>query len=197
MVFHARRVVHVAVPSSTVLRVVVIWKIKPRSLCHIQIGSVKVLQSLVWWMLRWLLLHIKHRITVRMHTSVLQSVNGVFKLVMLAWHHHPVVLQVRVRSTGLGRRLPRDGWSARVLPGQQAPLLLLHQWMPCVDARLHSHRHLSSVSKPLKENAMLLLVVDFRDAWHAWCSWHSWIARKVATRYLPASPVVRKLCIRF
>lgn len=66
-----------------------------------------MLQPLIWGLLggrgSWLL-HIKHGVPIGMQTPIFQSVNGIFKLVVLARHHDPSVQNVRVSRAGLGLR---------------------------------------------------------------------------------------------
>merc|ERR1719357_761811 len=84
-------VVHATTPAFTTM---CIRKIKSRPFCHVHIRRVKMLQPLIRGLLggrRSWLLHIKHRVPIGVQTPIFQSVNGIFKLVVLARHHDPSI----------------------------------------------------------------------------------------------------------
>lgn len=97
-------VFHSTTPAFTAM---CIRKVKSWPFRHVHIRRVKVLQSLIWGLLggrRGWLLHIKHGVPIGVQTSIFQSVNGIFKLVVLARHHDPSVQNVRVSRAGLSLR---------------------------------------------------------------------------------------------
>lgn len=70
----------VVIPGSAVIDTVVIGKVKPGPLGNIHVRGIKVLQSLIWRLLRGSLLHVEHGLRIVMHISILQSLNGILKL---------------------------------------------------------------------------------------------------------------------
>lgn len=97
-------VIHTTTPALTAM---CIRKVKSRPFCHVHIRRVKVLQPLIRGLLGWRrswLLHIKHGVPIRVQTPIFQSVNRIFKLVVLARHHDPSVQNVRVSRAGLSLR---------------------------------------------------------------------------------------------
>lgn len=97
-------VVHASAPAFAAVR---IRKVKSWPFCHVHIRRVKVLQPLIWGLLggkRSWLLHIKHGVPIGVQTPIFQSVNGIFKLVVLARHHDPSVQNVGVTGAGLSLR---------------------------------------------------------------------------------------------
>lgn len=97
-------VIHTTTPA---IPAMCIWKVKSRPFCHVHIRRVKVLQPLIRGLLggrRSWLLHIKHGVAIGVQTPIFQSVNGIFKLVVLARHHDPSVQNVRVSRAGLSLR---------------------------------------------------------------------------------------------
>lgn len=141
------------------------------------------------------LLHIKHGVSIGVQTPIFQSVNGIFKLVVLARNHDPSIQNVRVSRAGLSLRRSWEARGARVLSGYQASLLLLlHERMSRIDPRLHSHRHLPAISKTFKKHSMLRLLglwgrlVSLRDALHTWCPWHARIPWEIAAGNGPSWP---------
>lgn len=97
-------IIHTTTPAFTT---VCIWKVKSRPFGHVHIRRVKVLQPLIRGLLggrRSWLLHIKHGVPIGVQTPIFQSVNGIFKLAVLARHHDPSVQNVRVGRAGLSLR---------------------------------------------------------------------------------------------
>lgn len=65
------------------------------------------MQPLVWGLLggrRSWLLHIKHGVPIGVQPPIFQSVNRIFKLVVLARHHDPSIQNVGVSRAGLSLR---------------------------------------------------------------------------------------------
>lgn len=97
-------VIHTTTPAFTAM---CIRKVKSRPFRHVHIRRVKVLQPLIRGLLggrRSWLLHIKHGVPIGVQTPIFQSVNGIFKLVVLARHHDPSVQNVRVSRARLSLR---------------------------------------------------------------------------------------------
>lgn len=97
-------IIHTTTPALTTLSM---WKVKSRPFRHVHIRRVKVLQPLIRGLLggrgSWLL-HIKHGVPIGVQTPIFQSVNGIFKLVVLARHHDPAIQNVRVSRARLSLR---------------------------------------------------------------------------------------------
>lgn len=105
-------IIHTTAPAFTTL---CMWKVKSRPFRHVHIRRVKVLQPLIRGLLggrgSWLL-HIKHGVPIGVQTPIFQSVNGIFKLVVLARHHDPSVQNVRVSRARLSLRGSREARGA-------------------------------------------------------------------------------------
>lgn len=175
------------------------WKVKSRPLCHIHIRRVKVLQPLIRGLLGGRgsgLLHIKHGVRIGVQTPIFQSMNGIFKLVVLARHHDPSIQNVGVSRARLSLRRSGEARGAGVLSGYHTRLLLLllHEGMPCIDPWLHSHGHLPAISKAFIKHSMLWLLglwwwlVSLRHALHTRSPWHTMIPGEISTRNWPSWP---------
>ena len=78
-----------------------------------------MLQPLVRRLLRRGMLHVEHRLGIRVHAPVLQPVDGVLELRVLAGQHGAPILQAAAGRACLALLGPRERRRARILSDQK------------------------------------------------------------------------------